>query len=198
MQDALGVIHSLHGQDDLLALERRAKLLLAFGVGRVVERFVELAGVDADGVHPERGAVTVGALQAGDPRVHAEQALGAAAEVPHVAERVKAEQVRPEHSFDQFAPARVAAEHLERRERRVQEKTDPQGRQGRLEQGRQQEELVIVDPDDVALFGVCQHLVRKPLVDLAVSFPPRNFVAQVVGHVVEQRPYARIGEALVK
>ena len=141
--------------------------------------------------------MAVGGADVGDVALRPEQAQRRAAEMPQVPERVKTQQIRAEHALDEFAPPRMAAEHLVRGKRRVQEKSHAQIRPGGLEHRGQQEQLVIVDPHEVAPLRDFQHLVGETLVDLAVCLPPARLVAQVVGHVVEQRPHAGIGKSLV-
>ena len=110
---------------------------------------------------------------------------------------MEAGEVRPQHPRRQLFPPGVDAEHLVGGERRVEEEADAQRRPFGLEHRGDEHELVVVDPDQVAVGGVVQHLGGEPPVHLAVRVPPRGVVAEPAGQVVQQRPEAGVGEALV-
>ena len=70
--------------------------------------------------------------------------------IPQVGERVKADQVRPHDPFEQFLAVRQTAEQFLWRDRRVQKEADPQFRPHRPQHRRQQHQVVIMHPHDIA------------------------------------------------
>ena len=71
-------------------------------------------------------------------------------EVAEVGGGVEADQVGAEHALEQLLPGRQGAEQLFGRERDVQEEADPGVGEPAPEQAGHQQQLVVVDPDQVA------------------------------------------------
>ena len=63
---------------------------------------------------------------------------------------------------------------------------------------REQHELVIMHPDQIAFLRGLDHLFSEGPVDVLVVFPPGRFVTQIIGQVMQQGPDAGIGKTLVK
>lgn len=71
-------------------------------------------------------------------------------EVARVGVCLEADEVRPEHAVQDLLAARETPEHLGTREGRVDEETDSGIRQCLTEQRRDEEKVVVVDPDQVS------------------------------------------------
>jgi hypothetical protein len=80
-------------------------------------------------------------------------------------------QVGAEQPPQQLIPLRQGAEQLLRGEWDVEKESDLRVRQAAPEQLGKQEQLVVVDPDQVARLVVLHHQIGKPLVDLGVRLP---------------------------
>ncbi len=118
--------------------------------------------------------------------------------VPEVGGRVEANQIGAQQPAKQPVPRRQGAEQLLRGKRDVKEEADPGVRaaaaRSRL---RQQQQLVIVHPDQVARLVVLRHDVGEPLVHLDVGVPVADVERNLIQEVVEQRPEHPVGEPLV-
>jgi hypothetical protein len=80
----------------------------------------------------------------------------------------------------------------------VQEEADAETGRLLLEHRRKQEEVVVVDPDEVAGLGDLQYGVGEQTVDPFVGGPGVVTVIHEIGEVVEQGPEGVIAEALVE
>src|ERR1700735_5404918 len=101
-------------------------------------------------------------------RFNAQEALDRTAEMPQIPEGVKPNSVRTEHPRHQFATARMAAKNLIRREGGVQKKPNPERGSRGFQHRREQHQLVIMHPDQIAFLRSLNHLISEDLVDVLV------------------------------
>ncbi len=156
----------------------------------------EVAGVDADGecADPHLAALVLQRAIGLDGRRQAQRGM---AKVRGVSAGMEADQVGAQHSFEHLAAAREDAEDLAGRERSVEEEPNAGRRQPATKQRRNQQELVVVHPDVIALAPDFRRGVGELLVDLFVNLPTGRLQRQPVGEVVEQGPEQAIGHSLV-
>ena len=118
-------------------------------------------------------------------------------EVARVRRRVETDEVRPEQTVEDLPGVLVDAEQLRRRKRNVQEEADLRLRALPPDHPRHEHEVVVVDPDVVALVVLVEHPRGELAVDVAVGLPVRLIELAVLLEVVEQRPDRSIGVAEV-
>src|SRR3989442_11876126 len=130
-----------------------------------------------------------------NPIVEAQIPQEASKECAGVVVGVEADQVGTEHALKDRPVARQETEHIVRRERDVEEESDPGLGNPVADQARQEEEMVVVDPK-LILWGEGLHdRVRELRVDGAVRLPFRGRVSRVRGKGVKQRPQGPIRKA---
>ena len=88
-------------------------------------------------------------------------------------------------------------EQLDRRERNVQEETDPDVRPQPPQELRHQLQLIIVHPDRRTGGSQLGRLLGEPGVDLLIGLPPLAVELRLDDGVVIQRPQGLVREALV-
>ena len=120
-----------------------------------------------------------------------------------VVEGVETDDIRVEEAAEHQVPVGERAEHLRGGERRVQEKPAAHGVEALAQKRRQEHEVVIVHPHEVAV-GVehLHHLVRESLVRGEVPLPvglvvPRGALRGHREHVVHERPEELLAESFV-
>jgi len=111
--------------------------------------------------------------------------------MPQIPEGVNPNPVRAQHSRNQFASARMAAENFVGGKGRVQEKPNSEVGSRRSEHRGEKHELVIMHPDQIALVHGLKHLFSEGPVYVLIMFPPGRFVTQIIGQVMQQWPDAR-------
>ena len=106
--------------------------------------------VDADGTVPDGGNVALHVDAAARRDLVPAHADARRREVARVRVRLEADQVRAEHAVEDLLAPRQAPEHLGAREGRVHEQAHRGVGQHLAEQRRHEEQVVVVDPDEVA------------------------------------------------
>ena len=66
-----------------------------------------------------------------------------------------------------------------------------------LQHRRQQHQVIVVNPNRVALLWRWTSTHRRIAVDLQVLLPPFPLIAEFAGHVMQQRPQAGIGKPVI-
>jgi len=110
---------------------------------------------------------------------------------------VKSNDVRAEDAAQDFRPPGRNAEHIFGGKRNVQEEADARVRQLASNHFRDEQQMVIVNPDHVAIPVLGNDRAREALVDSAVDIPVRNSEWQAVDLIVEQRPEYAIANAVI-
>jgi hypothetical protein len=111
---------------------------------------------------------------------------------------VKSEQVGAEQALEQLAAPGQDAEHLRRRKRDVEEEPDARIREPFAQQGGEEHQLIVVDPDRVARrVGAC-HRIGEHLVHFAIGVPTDGVYGHAIDEVVQQRPEHAVREAVVE
>ena len=119
-------------------------------------------------------------------------------EVAEVRRRVEADQVGAEDALQQPPAHGQGAEQLLRGKRDVEEEADAGAGEPVAEEARQEQELVVVHPDQVAGPVVRGDDVREGLVRLDVAVPVADLEWNLFQEVVEQGPEHPVREALVE
>ena len=107
------------------------------------------------------------------------------------------DQRRPKHPLQQLPPPLQEPENLGRGKRHVQEEADRGMGKPLPHQTRDQRELVVVDPDQIARPILVDDCVCEPPVDALVCLPALGRERQLVQLVMEQRPQNPVGKAVV-
>ena len=197
--DALGVVEAVDRQHDPAVPQRSAQFFPAVDdlfrsgqVGKAVE-------LDA---HRKRVHLNdaVGENDASHLMFPAQDAADALEKVLRVVVRMKADQVGAEDAFQEGFSPRIGhqPEHLERGEGDVKEKADAQFRQPFLQQGRQQEQVIVVDPHQIVRRRNFHHRIAEDIVDPLVAGPGALVVIHQGGEIVEQGPERIVAKTLVK
>ena len=129
-----------------------------------------------------------------------EKPLAATEEVAGVLLGMEADEVGAEQSFEHLPPPGQHAEHLFGGERDVEEERDGSVALAAAPLAdllRQQAEVVVVHPHDVARLRLLHDDVGEALVDRLVLTPLLLVEAAAVDEVVAQRPERAVGEAVV-
>ena len=84
------------------------------------------------------------------------------------------------------------------RERHVQEEADPDVGASRPEQARDEHQLVVVDPDEVAGLGALEDGRREPLVRIAIGMPGFAIEADEGRESVQERPDRVVAVTLIE
>src|SRR5579885_3301414 len=110
--------------------------------------------------------------------------LAAVEKMPHVHWRMKANQIAPEHPFEQLASPWKDAEDLLGRPRYVPEKPDSLVRAAFTQQGGHQRQVEILHPGDVVEIAFGLGGCRKHAIDMAVGTPVRRLEMAIRCHEV--------------
>src|SRR5437870_1845723 len=108
---------------------------------------------------------------------------------------MEADQVGPEHALKDRPVPRQETEHSVRRERDVEEESDPGLGNPVADQAREEEEMVVVDPQLILWAEGLHDRVRELRVDGSIRLPFRGRVSRVRGKGVKQRPQGPIRKA---
>ena len=111
--------------------------------------------------------------------------------------RVKADEVGAEETLEDLRPPREDAQHLGGGEGDVEEEAD--ARVGELlpYELRHEEELIVMDPHEVAVGIALHHRVGEALVHPLIGVPPLRGRGDAVEEVMKERPQHGVGEAVV-
>ena len=131
------------------------------------------------------------------PTLDTQHSAQAAAEVVGVLVRVDPDQVGTHQAAKNLLPLGQHAEHLGRRERRVQEEADADVLDPVPHHVRQKHQLIVMYPHRVAGPDVLGHDLGEQFVDAPVRLEVGGIVLAGFEQVVEQRPERRIAVALV-
>src|SRR6266571_6080109 len=194
LRDALRVVEAGNREDELRRPEG-----LAEPRDRTDRRRSDRRGGERLDVDPEREDVglddAVFRRDRPDATLVSEAAPHAPNERAHVIVRVEPDQVGAEHATQEFAVPRQETEDVVRRERDVQEESDPRVGNALPDHLRHEEQLVVVNPYDVIRAERMRDFVGKALVHLAVRGPLRRRVARVRREGMEQGPQRPVREA---
>ena len=195
--DALGIIQPVHAQNDLAVSHRLIEPPGLFKrVGVRLQRLEELLRIDADGVHRavHRAALVRQRVHVGG---NAEYPIHGVQKILQIVERLEAHHVGAQKTPQQGLAAGQDAEKLGRREGRVEEEADFGLGEALAQHFRQQEQVVIVYPDQLVAAHLLGHCIAEQAVDLDVGFP----LVVVVDHVrleeMAQRPQRAVAESVV-
>ena len=192
---ALGVVEPIDAHQDPHAPIAAERLRLGLD-GGVAREILEQARVHAHREDAEPH-FTAGELHPVDVHGEAQDVGESGGEVAEVGGGVKADQVGAEQAFEELSAGRKGSEQLLGGKRDVEKEPDPRIRQPATEQPRQQQELVVVDPDQVAGPVLRRHHLGELLVGLHVGVPIAGLERDLVEQVVKQRPEHPVGVALV-
>jgi hypothetical protein len=118
-------------------------------------------------------------------------------EMPHVRERVEADEIGTKQPGEHLAAPRQNPKDFRREKRDMQEEADAGIRQPLAQQPRQQHELIVVNPNGFVGPIFVRHGIGKRLVYLPVCVPPGRIHRNAIDQVAKQRPQDPIGEAMV-
>jgi hypothetical protein len=110
---------------------------------------------------------------------------------------VKADQVGAQHALQQLGPGRQGAEQLLGGKRDMEEEPDPGLRESAPEEAGEQQELIVVHPDQVVLLVLGGDHVGEALVHLDVALPAADLKGHLIEQVVKQGPEDPVGESFV-
>ena len=198
LRDALGVVETVHGEEDALAREALAQR----GEGRprlrvVVEQRGELLRRDADGQRVDARRVALG-----DHAVHlagqADQAQEAGPEVLEVGVGLEGHEVRAQEAAQHLVAPGQDAQQLRGREGDVQEEPDARLGGDVAEHARQQHQVVVVDPHRVPGLQVLEDRVAEAPVRGHVGRPQLGVVVEARREGMEERPEGLVRVALVE
>jgi hypothetical protein len=79
----------------------------------------------------------------------------------------------------------------------VQEKANSQIGGRNLQQRGQKHQLIVMNPNQIVVVSVFEHLLGEFVIHALVVLPPGGLVPQVIRQVVQQRPDARVGKTFV-
>jgi hypothetical protein len=111
---------------------------------------------------------------------------------------VEADHVRPQQAAQELLAVRQNAHDGGGREGDVQEEPDARLGQELAQDPRDEQQLVVVHPDEVARPPLARHLLGEDAVHPRVVVPVVHAQRHLVDQVVEQRPEQRVREALVE
>src|SRR5690554_356462 len=193
---ALGVVQAVDPQEQAPAIQANEQASPSL-VAHLRRRLGEAVGIDGNG--KAAGAQT--AAKALDALFIQYLAAGLEAQIvqegPQVSAGLQTDQVAVAEPFHQFAVVRQGGEGLGGREGSVQEKADGVVYAALAQLLRHQEQVIVVDPDQVAGANLLRKLFGEEFVDPAIGFEMRAVILHQVGAVVENRPEHAVGIAVV-
>ena len=191
--DPLGVVEAIDAEEPAARRVARQSDGGRFGARRPVRRALR---VHADRIRADANAAAIGDDARSVGVILGEQAdrIG---EVRGVARRLETDHVCAEHAVEDLAAPRQHAKDVGGGKRRVQEEPDPRLGNARADQRRRQQQVIVVNPDDVARLVLREHQVRKAFVDGAVGLKVRQRDGQAIEQVVQDRPQHAVADAVV-
>jgi hypothetical protein len=127
----------------------------------------------------------------------ADNLAGRGGEVECCAPRLESQVVGAEKPLENLTTPREALEDVDRREWDMKEETDPGVGEPLPDQGRDELELVIVDPDLPTCPGGTCGGASEPLVDFLMGIPPVPVELEGSDGIVIEGPNGPIAEAVV-
>ncbi|GKT63004.1 LOW QUALITY PROTEIN: hypothetical protein ColTof3_10343 [Colletotrichum tofieldiae] len=204
LANAADVVELVASHNELLALVTLLHDLnpsLDVVVAAVV---AEVDGVDADGQVDDIDKAVL-QLEAVGGGLDVQQPAAGLEEVAGVLVDLEADQVGPQHALEELLAHGQTSEHLGRGKGDVQEEANLGVGQLLADHAGDEQQVVVVHPDDVAAFPVLDNLVGEGLVDVDVVLPRvvlEGLALGVVGDlVVEDGPQdllAKVGVVAVK
>src|SRR5262249_17136061 len=111
---------------------------------------------------------------------------------------VKANYVRAEHALQELGAPRQNSKDFRRREWNVKEEPDARVWYQPAQETRNQRELIIVNPNEVAGVISLRNRVGKSLINVCVGLPVSPRVSlHLIGEVMEERPEYSVGETFI-
>ena len=154
--------------------------------------------VDSDGVDTSAGRAAVAAYRAVlSDRFGAQDDARCGEKTLAIGLRLKADEVVRQQRAQQLREWRQCTQHLEMRERDVQEEADRLACALRAQLLRQRNEVIVVHPDQITGCEQRREPRGKQCVGLLVGGVFLVFVAKAGEEVVKERPERAVGEAAV-
>ena len=196
-RDALRVVQPIHRDDELAAGVSRAQLIDAPSHVALLRQGDPLLGRDPDRERLEAHAAALreDAVHAALEPEHLEQR---AAEVVQVSVRLERDLVGAEHAAEDLLALRQDPEGLARGERDMEEEPDAGVRPRLADELRHEQQLVVLDPDEVAGLQPLDDSRSEALVRVAIGVPEGGVEGDARDEAVEQRPERVVGVALVE
>ena len=197
LRQALGIVETVHADQQFAArILLLHPLVHVSAFGGVGER-LEFGDVDADRKRagldrPVEGAPTAVADQLGMGF-----GLRVSAEVGDVRVALEAQQVIGEQRADQPVVTGDRRQDQGRRQRDVQEETDPVGAAQRAQFSGERDQVIVVHPQNVVFLQQRQQLASEQLVDAPVARDVAGVEVGEVEPVMEDRPEHAVGVARV-
>ncbi len=111
---------------------------------------------------------------------------------------MKSHQIRAQDPAQELVSPGQDSKHVRRGPRDVEKEADPRPRQNLAEHAGNQRQLVIVDPDQVAVLILGSDRFSEALIDAPVGGPAVfRFELHLVEQVVEERPEDAVGKSVV-
>ena len=118
-------------------------------------------------------------------------------EVRGIPAGLESDQRSAKDAIDEFTAPGEHSKHVRRWKWGVKEEPDPRTRQLRPDQRRREQEVVVVDPDRVAVAVCGDQPLGKPLVDGTVCLEVRQRDRNAIDQVVQYRPEHAVADAVV-
>src|SRR5438093_3704821 len=132
-----------------------------------------------------------------NPVVEPQVAQDAAEERPGVVVRVESNQVRTEESLEDLPVPWEETEDVVRREWDVQEESDAGVRNLLSDEARQEQEVIVVNPERIAALQRSNDFGRKAFVHIPIGVPFRRRVPRIRRERMEEGPERSIREASI-
>jgi hypothetical protein len=110
---------------------------------------------------------------------------------------VKTDEVGAQKAAEQLVSLRQRAEQFLGGKWDVQEEPDPGVGQALAQQAWQEEQVIVMHPDEVARLIVLRHDIGETLVHLGVRLPVPDMERHLIQQIVEEGPENAVGEPLV-
>ena len=135
---------------------------------------------------------------AGDP-IHArtEELLGAVEEIGHVSAAVEAHQIARQQTLEQLPIPGQDPEEIDGRKRDVEKERDPQIRARPSQEEGQAHQLIVVNPDEIAVVGDFGGHHREASIHLLVGGPLVSIELEAAWKGMQERPDRAVREAEV-
>lgn len=197
-EDSLGVVEAVDGEEDLAVFaEAFAEVAgSSCGFGRLGAE-VEPVVVDGDGEGASEDVATL-VVEEGAAGLDVAVFAAEADEVLCGAVGLEADDVGAEHAFEDLSSPGEPLEEFFGGEGDVEEEADAKARAGLADDGGDELEVVVVDPDEVARLGFGDGGTGEAFVDVDVAIPPIAMELRGPNGVVVEGPEGPVGHAVVE
>ena len=163
---------------------------------RILRQRGEGLGIDTHGKDAEPD-FSIGHLHPVDVYREPQNLGERGSEVPEIRRGVEADEVGAEQSPEQPIPLGQGPEQLFGRKGYMKEEADPGVGQPAAEELGKQQELIVVDPDEVARLVMLGDHIGESFVDLYVGLPVAHVKRDLVDQIMEEGPENPVGKAFV-